>query len=236
MKSLLIFVISVMVVITAACSGVIVTGSGEIVTQEMDFTGFDKLDISQGFNVEVNEGDEFSVVIRADDNIVEYLQVEIPRQPAAVDNQYQAPQRLAGSKKFIEQPSPVSAQGPPDTGESIARQIYDAPVFLEAEKIDQLRPARALARAGEIPAVQDGIDRTGFAGIRTPGKSDLRTFVRHELACLVRTGQKCGTREYGHTEAPSENSCKMRRCNEFSMTFRTYPEGSSAAESLRKRS
>jgi len=76
MKSLLIFVISVMVVITAACSGVIVTGSGEIVTQEMDFTGFDKLDISQGFNVDVNQGDEFSVVIRADDNIVEYLQVE----------------------------------------------------------------------------------------------------------------------------------------------------------------
>jgi len=76
MKSLQIFVISVMVVITAACSGVIVTGSGEIVTQEMDFTGFDKLDISQGFNVDVNQGDEFSVVIRADDNIVEYLQVE----------------------------------------------------------------------------------------------------------------------------------------------------------------
>jgi len=54
MKSLPIFVMSVMVVITAACSGVIVTGSGEIVTQEMDFTGFDKLDISQKIDLEQN--------------------------------------------------------------------------------------------------------------------------------------------------------------------------------------
>jgi hypothetical protein len=59
----------------SACSQ-ITTGSGEIVTQEMDFTGFDKLDVSQGFNVEVNQGDDFSVIIRVDDNLVEFLQVE----------------------------------------------------------------------------------------------------------------------------------------------------------------
>jgi hypothetical protein len=75
MKTLIVIVLAVLVVLTAACSQII-SGSGEIVSQEMDITGFDKLDISQGFNAQINQGAEFSVVIRVDENIVEYLQVE----------------------------------------------------------------------------------------------------------------------------------------------------------------
>ena len=75
MNKTITLILLIFVLITAACSQ-ITTGSGEIVTQDMDLTGFDKLDISQGFNVEVNQGDEFSVVIRVDDNTLEYLQVE----------------------------------------------------------------------------------------------------------------------------------------------------------------
>jgi len=75
MKKLIVFFLSVLVVMTAACSQ-ITTGSGEIVTQQMDITGFDKLDISQGFNAEINQGDEYTIVIRIDDNLLEYLQVE----------------------------------------------------------------------------------------------------------------------------------------------------------------
>ena len=75
MKTTLAITLLIIVAMTTACSQ-ITTGSGEIVTQEMDLTGFDKLDISQGFNVEVSQGDDFSVVVRADDNLVEYLKVE----------------------------------------------------------------------------------------------------------------------------------------------------------------
>lgn len=74
MKTTLALILLILFAMTAACSQV--TGSGDIVSQEMDLNGFDKLDISQGFNVEVNQGDEFSVLIRVDDNLVEYLQVE----------------------------------------------------------------------------------------------------------------------------------------------------------------
>jgi len=75
MKTKLAIFLFILIALTAACSQV-TSGSGEIVSQEMDLTGFDQLDISQGFNVEVSQGDEFSVVVRIDDNIVEYLQVE----------------------------------------------------------------------------------------------------------------------------------------------------------------
>jgi hypothetical protein len=76
MKTTLAIILIILVALTAACSQV-TTGSGDSVIQEIGLTGFDKLDIKQGFNVEISQGDEFSVVIRIDDNLVEYLQVEV---------------------------------------------------------------------------------------------------------------------------------------------------------------
>jgi hypothetical protein len=40
-----------------------------------EISDFDALDISDGFQVDASQGDAFSVVIRVDDNLVEYLEV-----------------------------------------------------------------------------------------------------------------------------------------------------------------
>ena len=55
-------------VLLAGCGLRTITGSGDLVTQEEAITGFDKLDISHGFDVDVSQGDAFSVVIRVDDS------------------------------------------------------------------------------------------------------------------------------------------------------------------------
>jgi hypothetical protein len=52
-----------------------ITGSGNVITQEEAITDFDRLDVSNGFQVDVSQGDTFSVVIRVDDNLVDYLRV-----------------------------------------------------------------------------------------------------------------------------------------------------------------
>ena len=52
-----------------------IRGSGNVVTQEEAITGFDSLDVSHGFQVDVRQGDTFGVVIRVDDNLVEHLRV-----------------------------------------------------------------------------------------------------------------------------------------------------------------
>ncbi len=52
------------------------TGSGNVVTREEAISDFDKVDISHSFDVDITQGEEFSVVIRVDDNLVEQLQVE----------------------------------------------------------------------------------------------------------------------------------------------------------------
>lgn len=76
MFKLRMLVLLVIVTLLAGCGGLVsLTGSGNVVTQEVAITGFEKLDVTQGFQVDVQQGDTFSVVIRVDDNLVEDLQV-----------------------------------------------------------------------------------------------------------------------------------------------------------------
>jgi hypothetical protein len=82
-RQVFVLVVSTMALSILACQvagiapggGSTIRGSGNVVTQEEAITGFDRLDVSQGFQVDVRQGDTFSVVIRADDNLVEHVQV-----------------------------------------------------------------------------------------------------------------------------------------------------------------
>ena len=58
-----------------SCAQVTITGSGNVVTQDEDITGFDQIDVSNSFSVDVKQGESFLVKIRADDNLVEYLHI-----------------------------------------------------------------------------------------------------------------------------------------------------------------
>ena len=70
-----IFILLIAFAMLFGCTPIPITGSGNMVTQEEPITGFDKVDISYSFDVNISRGESFSVVIRADDNLVEYLQV-----------------------------------------------------------------------------------------------------------------------------------------------------------------
>lgn len=72
------FISVLALVALAACSFIeerTIRGSGDIETTVEEFSGFDRLDVSHTFDVEVNQGESFRVVIRTDDNVVEYLDV-----------------------------------------------------------------------------------------------------------------------------------------------------------------
>jgi hypothetical protein len=53
-----------------------ISGSGNVVTRDEEITGFDKFDISTSFNAVVNRGDDYQVLIRIDENLVDRLLVE----------------------------------------------------------------------------------------------------------------------------------------------------------------
>jgi hypothetical protein len=68
-------VLLVVAALLAGCGAVSLTGSGNVITQEEAISGFDRVDVSHGFRVDVGQGDTFRVVIRVDDNVVEHLEV-----------------------------------------------------------------------------------------------------------------------------------------------------------------
>ena len=84
MKQPIFLMLGSLIVVSLACSlpelpsisQVSLTGSGNVVTQEEAISDFDKVDISHSFEVDIKQGESFSVVIRVDDNLVEQLQVE----------------------------------------------------------------------------------------------------------------------------------------------------------------
>jgi hypothetical protein len=59
----------------ALVRSVTTTGSGNIVTREEAFTGFDRLDVSHGFEVDILQGEAYSVLVRVDDNLEKELEV-----------------------------------------------------------------------------------------------------------------------------------------------------------------
>jgi hypothetical protein len=54
---------------------VTVGGSGTAVTVEREITGFEALNVSNAFEVDVRQRDDYRVVIRVDDNLEQYLEV-----------------------------------------------------------------------------------------------------------------------------------------------------------------
>lgn len=63
------------VALLAGCMPGSITGSGNVVTREENITGFNKVDASHAFKVDISQGEAFSVVIRIDDNLVQHLEV-----------------------------------------------------------------------------------------------------------------------------------------------------------------
>jgi hypothetical protein len=54
-----------------------ITGSGDVVAVDEQLVGFDRLDVSQAFQVDVVQGDVFRVVLEVDDNVLEHVDVRV---------------------------------------------------------------------------------------------------------------------------------------------------------------
>jgi len=55
-----------------------VTGSGNVITKELDLHGFDQVSMSGGFVAHITRADTYRVVVRLDENLEEYLRLEAP--------------------------------------------------------------------------------------------------------------------------------------------------------------
>ena len=72
---MLVLILSVALLAGCTPPGPPITGSSKVVTQEEEISGFDKVEVSDAFKVEISQGETFSVVVRLDDNLLQYLEV-----------------------------------------------------------------------------------------------------------------------------------------------------------------
>jgi hypothetical protein len=52
-----------------------VVGSGDLTTQQKEFSDFSAIDVSSGFEVEISQSNIYSISVTADENIIEYIQL-----------------------------------------------------------------------------------------------------------------------------------------------------------------
>ena len=79
----------VAVLLTAAllvgCTGIVVTGSGDLKTEEMDFSEFTRIEVGSAFEVEITQSGSYSVSITADDNLFKYIDVSKQGETLKID-------------------------------------------------------------------------------------------------------------------------------------------------------
>jgi hypothetical protein len=75
---LLIAAVLMTVIALSGCNvlGATITGSGNVITQEFDFSNFDEVSLAYAFVGTITQGESYSVVVRIDDNLVESLMAE----------------------------------------------------------------------------------------------------------------------------------------------------------------
>jgi hypothetical protein len=78
-KSLTIGLVHLLIILFAAagCEGMVVSGSGNIIEEERDVEGFNKVELSVPANLSIVQGEEESLRIEGDDNIVEMIITEV---------------------------------------------------------------------------------------------------------------------------------------------------------------
>ena len=77
--TVIITLIAIMAVFAASCKWTIgvVRGSGDLVTEERDVSGFDELHFSGMGSLIIEQGDEESLIIEADDNIIDLIETDV---------------------------------------------------------------------------------------------------------------------------------------------------------------
>lgn len=114
-----------------------------------------------------------------------------------IHQQYQALQRLPFAQIATKLLLPLLFDLQGNLCESIARQVDEAGVVVQGKKIDELGSAWRFAGSGEFGLGGQGIDAARLAGIGSPGKCDLGTFVGWTLLEFACAGEEAGGLEMG---------------------------------------
>lgn len=77
MKKLVFTLLTILVSVAGLIGCAVVSGSGQLVTKTFDAKDFNRVEIGNNFTAEITQGTIFSVTVTIDDNIEQYLDVQV---------------------------------------------------------------------------------------------------------------------------------------------------------------
>ncbi|MFC2159957.1 head GIN domain-containing protein [Actinomycetota bacterium] len=75
--ALIVILVSILAVTIISCRGIIVRGSGNVASEDRDVSGFSKVSVSGSGNLRIEQGDEESLTIEAEDNILPLITAKV---------------------------------------------------------------------------------------------------------------------------------------------------------------
>ncbi|MBC8503922.1 MAG: DUF2807 domain-containing protein [Anaerolineales bacterium] len=90
-KNILVAILS-LTLILSACAARIVRGSGDVVSEMRDVSGFDEVDVCCGMELILSQGDEISLEIEAEDNILAEIESRVVGDSLRIEYRDQYPE------------------------------------------------------------------------------------------------------------------------------------------------
>lgn len=81
-----------------------ITGSGNVVSKERNLTAFDKITVTKGLDCEVTQGNTFSVIVEADDNLVNNITTKVVNGTLEIDSKYNSYTNVTSKKVKVQLP------------------------------------------------------------------------------------------------------------------------------------
>jgi hypothetical protein len=143
-----------------------ITGSGNVITQEENITGFDKVEVSNAFEVDIRQGDTFDVVIRVDDNLLDYLDVAKRGKTLKIGLK---PGRIYNIRKVTME---ADVTMPELTGLALSGASHGTITGFESERDLEVHVSGASMLRGDIEAGDARLDVSGASQVTLSGSAE----------------------------------------------------------------
>jgi Putative auto-transporter adhesin, head GIN domain len=140
-----------------------ITGSGNLVTRQFQFTGFSGVDAGSAFQVDLSRGDKFSVSVTADDNLVQDLEVAVSGNRLHLGLKPNVNVRNATMKAVITMPALAALRLSGATRTTVAGFNSGQPLDVDISGASNLR--------GEIHTGDARFDVSGASGVELEGNA-----------------------------------------------------------------
>ncbi len=166
MRKILVIVCSMVVIALSGCSLYIEKGSGNITTKEYPLSGFDEIDVSGAFQIQIRQDSVFSVEVEGDDNLIDFIDAYMKGNTLIID--LKSGVRIRPSKKMI-----LSVRAPVFKEiETSGACNVEAPA-LQASHLKLDMSGASEARIGQITAQKVEVDVSGATSVILSGTTNV---------------------------------------------------------------